>query len=472
MNKFFCYLIAFSIIPISLTAAPNFPFPQNVKYPSIFLPSKIDNSKVQKAFEDFMKLYEESPDKTTARIKHDTEANTVSEGIGYGMILLVYMDNATNNTKDKFDKLWAYYNKFLDTRGLMNWKISGFSGPTMDGRNAATDADLDVALALLEAYKQWGDEKYLKDAQSLIAKIAKYEVDSINILLNPGDTWGGQYNPSYFSTGALPLFKYVSDYDWTKVITNSYSLIQKCADNTTGLVQDWCTLDGNTPAMREDKYYYDATRTPWRIAWAYVWHGHPEAKEFCSKIASWISTKTGNDPSKIVDGYKRDGTELGKYNNATFVGPFACAGLVDSIHQTWLDKAYSRLNELVDVKDIYYQQSIKVLTLLLLTGNMPDFWSTTTIRQQSFHISAKNAPVNLISFNSFNRELNFSLTTNSPVTISIHTLDGRVAAKAIEGYFPEGKHNVTLREKIRPGAYIVNLKTSSTETAKKATIIR
>ena len=37
----------------------------------------------------------------------------------------------------------------------MNWKISGFSQPTSDGRNSATDAELDAAVALMQAYKQW-----------------------------------------------------------------------------------------------------------------------------------------------------------------------------------------------------------------------------------------------------------------------------------------------------------------------------
>jgi endo-1,4-beta-D-glucanase Y len=64
---------------------------------------------------------------------------------------MVYMDNATNNTQAKFDKLWKYYNSFLDAKGLMNWKINGFTSANQ--MNAATDAELDVAIGLLEAYK-------------------------------------------------------------------------------------------------------------------------------------------------------------------------------------------------------------------------------------------------------------------------------------------------------------------------------
>ena len=65
-------------------------------------------STVQAAYNIFVtKYYEESGDK--ARIKWDVPTQTVSEGIGYGMIVMVYMDNAANNTQAKFDKLWNTY---------------------------------------------------------------------------------------------------------------------------------------------------------------------------------------------------------------------------------------------------------------------------------------------------------------------------------------------------------------------------
>ena len=117
MKQLLC-LIALAFFPLTIHAAAKFPFPQNAKYPFGILPSSVDANKVQEAYEEFMELYEEQ--NNLARIKHDNLQNTVSEGIGYGMLILVYMDNSQNNTQAKFDKLWAYYNNFLDTKGLMN----------------------------------------------------------------------------------------------------------------------------------------------------------------------------------------------------------------------------------------------------------------------------------------------------------------------------------------------------------------
>jgi endo-1,4-beta-D-glucanase Y len=60
------------------------------------------------------------------------------------MILAVYM-----NDQPLFDDLWRYEQQFLDNNGLMNWDIDPNGNVT--GQNAATDADEDLAWALLQA---------------------------------------------------------------------------------------------------------------------------------------------------------------------------------------------------------------------------------------------------------------------------------------------------------------------------------
>jgi len=107
--------------------AAKFPFPQDQSYAYGIKPSSVNHNDVQAAYDVFLKgYYEESGDQ--ARIKWDNPAQTVSEGIGYGMLIFVFMDNVKNNTQGKFDKLWKYYQSHLDGQGLMNWKINGFGG--------------------------------------------------------------------------------------------------------------------------------------------------------------------------------------------------------------------------------------------------------------------------------------------------------------------------------------------------------
>jgi endo-1,4-beta-D-glucanase Y len=100
-----------------------------------------------------------------------------------------------------------YYKKFSNKNGLMNWRIRNFS--TVTGANSATDAELDAAVGLLQAYKQWGDDKYLNDARALIDSISKWEVNK-NGLLTPGDSWDSQKKPFLLQYRCTPAFKKVS----------------------------------------------------------------------------------------------------------------------------------------------------------------------------------------------------------------------------------------------------------------------
>jgi endo-1,4-beta-D-glucanase Y len=454
--RFNTYLIVL-FLPAALLAAPKFPFPQNAKYPYGIKPAAINSDNIQKAYNDFIaRFYEENADKSKARIKWDTPSITVSEGIGYGMLIFVYMDNATNNTQEKFDKLWKYYNSYLDRNRLMNWKINGFDNVAGDGQGAATDAEMDVAMALVQAYKQWGDQKYLDNAKVFIDSIWKHEVNS-NGYLKPGDSWDGKKNPSYFATAALESFKHAGTQDWQKVITSSYSLLKKAQNQTTGLVPDWCQENG-TPI--EDKYYYDATRTPWRIAWGYVWYGHNDAKEFCSKIASWIAKSTNGKPIDINDGYNLNGNVFQTNYVSAFVGSFACAGMVDATHQTWLNEAYKAQDALTSEKESYFCTTLKLTYLLLLSGNMPDFWNpqTSTIPDSKTQkINYLSSPV--ISFD--HSTVSISVSEPDHVTLDLYSIDGKLVSNLINSYIENGDHRAIINRSINNGMYVLKLRTAS-----------
>jgi endo-1,4-beta-D-glucanase Y len=459
MNKIFC-LIAL-IIPLSLWAAPKFPFPQNAKYPFGIKPSAINSDSIQFVYDKLLKgFYEESGDK--ARIKWDSPGQTVSEGIGYGMLIMVYMDNVKNNTQAKFDKLWKYYNSFLNKNGLMNWKVDGFSN--VSGQNAATDAEMDVAMALIQAYKQWGDDKYLNDAKALIQKVWDFEVNA-NKFLKPGDSWDTKKNPSYFSTAALQVFKHASTQDWDKVITNSYSLIKKCANSNTGLVPDWCGEDGSALGS----YGYDAARTPWRIAWGYVWYGHDAAKEICSKMATWINTKTSGNAESVVDGYGLEGNNSGANLNSTFLGAFACAGMVDATHQSWLNDAYSKQVSLVSKDESYYNTTLKVIYLLLLSGNMPDFWTPVVSNLVHEQTCSQSSLINSASFNS-DKSVMISVSHAGTVNLVIYDIAGKQVAKIADHYCNKGISKVQFQKQLNSGTYFLMLESVTGTVVQKLTV--
>lgn len=98
LQKLTFSLLSWLLFCSSLTMAQNYPFPQQARYSNGILPSGIDHKHVQSVYDIWLAgYYEESGNQ--ARIKFDEPENTVSEGIGYGMLIMVYMDNEKNNTR-------------------------------------------------------------------------------------------------------------------------------------------------------------------------------------------------------------------------------------------------------------------------------------------------------------------------------------------------------------------------------------
>jgi endoglucanase len=387
MNRFVkVFLAGCGLFAATAFGAAKFPFPQNMTYPNGIKPVGATHRDVQAAYDIFYKnYYEESGDK--ARIKWDTPTQSVSEGIAYGMLIMVYMDNAKNNTQAKFDKLWAYYNAFLNGNGVMHWKINGFSG--VAEQNGATDAELDAAFALALAYYQWGDAKYKTAATSLMGKIYQHELAADKVL-KPGDMFDYPKNPSYFVPAGIGFFDQIKfdNNDWKGVLTANYAFVTKCMNPTYGLVPDWATNDGQGDA-RGVNYTFDAARTPWRIALGYLWYGHAEAKTIAGKMTSGIKTIAQNDPANIKSGYKTNGALLGEYNLPTYIGPFTAGGMVDAAHQDWVNAGYKRLSSFID-DDNYYNESLQLLTMLTMTGNF--FNMATMAPRTSFNIVTSVSP--------------------------------------------------------------------------------
>jgi endo-1,4-beta-D-glucanase Y len=105
------------------------------------------------------------------------------------MLLAVYMDDQA-----LFDELWMYEQLFLDDRGLMNWEIDATGTQILGGGGAATDADEDMAFALVMADRQWGgkgqlSDTYLTNGKAQIEKIWSNEILE-GKLVKPGDHWG------------------------------------------------------------------------------------------------------------------------------------------------------------------------------------------------------------------------------------------------------------------------------------------
>jgi endo-1,4-beta-D-glucanase Y len=322
-------------------------------------------------------FYEESGN--LARVKFDNTAQTVSEGIAYGMLISVYMDNAHNNSKADFDKLWNYYKNYSDSHGLMDWKINGFGSVIQAG--AASDADVDAAVALIMAHRQWGDAQYLTDALDLIEAIRLYEMNGSAGIIKPGPAWDIAKNPSYFSLVAFNLFAEV-DVDnsalWSNALYRHLTVLEAAQNPSTGLVPNWTDSLGvaanpGTGYVGWQNFGFDAIRVPWRMSWDYLWYDDTRAQGVSAKICTWISGATAGDANLVRDSYTTAGTALTNYTaGPVYTGGFATSCMVSSARQQLINDFYKLMSSQTSGNNLnYYHTSLQVLYALLLTGNMP-----------------------------------------------------------------------------------------------------
>ena len=369
-------------------SAVNYPYPMRKNYgnETINATSSRASAELKGIFENFVKNFYEEGNcnggaKDCARIKFDEPENTVSEGIGYGMIMMVYFSDKTKSYEEEFKKLWAYYKKY-SVGGVMDWKIQGFTN-NRPGTGSASDAEFDVALALVMAHYQFASgntSDYLTAATALINDTWSKDMNSSDGSHRLGSNWDPYKNPSYISPAAFEIFKGVGNStNWTNAISKNYAILTGNQNSSTGLPSGWannnspygpvsctngCSSEGQT------LYDQDAVRAPWRWAWANAWFGnltaHSSAKTLLNKLGSWVN---GKEPGDIKGPISLTGT-MGTDASSGYIGSLMCALTGNSTYQSKLNSYWSTLSG--NASESYYNQALQVLFGLLVTGNMPN----------------------------------------------------------------------------------------------------
>ena len=286
----------------------------------------------------------------------------------------------------------------------MHWSVNaqGQLGSSPAGcMGAASDADEDMAFALVMADKQWGgkgslDKSYLDYAKSQITAVWNNEILDSKVL-RAGDSWGtwDSLNISYFAPYYYRVFKALDGtHAWDAVVTTSYDTIKKSlkdanGNTNNGLVPAWCTGEGNVGTNQPFHYQYDSCRTPFRIGQDFCLNGDTRASEYVTKTSNFFS---GIGAANIVDGYELNGNKKVQFSPATgtptlaqqssaFIGPAAVGAMVSPSYQGFLNEAYTRLvSRQMMVGGAYYEESWLVMSLLMLTGNFLDYTVIQPVR--------------------------------------------------------------------------------------------
>ncbi|HEY8927662.1 MAG TPA: glycosyl hydrolase family 8 [Mucilaginibacter sp.] len=386
---------------ISEAQSPRFPFPQHTKYfPGTIKPNHITQTQLDDKVKTFYtqwkaRFIKHVPDHDEAFVwfENKDKKQCVSEGQGYGMIIVALMAGYDHDAQSIFDDMLRYVQAHPSGKSkyLMAW--AQYANNKSTDNTSASDGDIDIAYSLLLADKQWGSKgriNYLQEAKARINAIMQHEINSKTwtVLLSDGveseskdyfTTRSSDFMPSHFKA----FQKVTRDERWRKVVDAGYKLFAEMEvkySPDAGLIPDFIVNLNKKPkpappnfleSPYDGLYNYNACRDPWRIATDYLITGDKRSRQIADKINRWIRSTTNNDTYNLSAGYTLAGNDIKhRYFEAlSFVAPFAVSAMVDANNQKWLNRVWDYLVAF-KLKDYdYYDNSIKMLDMLLVSGN-------------------------------------------------------------------------------------------------------
>jgi endo-1,4-beta-D-glucanase Y len=320
----------------------------------------------------------------------------VSEGAGYGMLLAVLMAGHDAGARSLFDGLLTTVRArpakgmmqyFGDqARYLMDWrlKMDGTSSDWDDKGANAMDGDLDIAMALLMAHRQWGSGlgwDYRQEALNTIEALKQIDMkpDGATKGLPSADN----NRTSDYMVGHFRAFaKATGDSFWNKAVDRAYQLIhhiQSVYAPGTGLMPDFIInthssnpepskgyIGDGTPT--EGFFYANALRNPWRFGSDYVLSGDDRWKDVNNKLVSFIKEDCGGDPTRIALGYHLDGTPTERsYAPRATIACMIGGAIVDGAHQEFLNSLWTYTAN--NLSRDYYDSELQLLPMIVASGN-------------------------------------------------------------------------------------------------------
>lgn len=319
---------------------------------------------------------------------------TVSEGQGYGMLIVTAMADRDPNARKYAAGLYRFayrHPSTIDGR-LMSWKVGGKLKPS----DSAFDGDSDIAYGLVQAAKRWGNSKawnFPRAARRVLRGVMASTIGPDSHLPMLGD-WvdaaGSDFNqwtvrtsdvmPANFAAFA----RFTGDSRWNTVSDASLAVIDslQASHLDTGLVPDFAAVDPATGVATPESadflegpndgaYYYNAGRVPLRLAMDAVVNCSAFEADRTGVLANWAIGATGGDPFQVKAGYALDGTPLpgSDYYTSFFASPLVAAGLFGSGSSAWLTTGWRDIRNL---NEDYYSDSVTFLSMLVISGHWRD----------------------------------------------------------------------------------------------------
>ena len=200
-----------------------------------------------------------------------------TEGQGWALMSAVRADDRAS-----FDRILSWTVQFLrrPQDELFAWRFRPSASNPVDDPNNATDGDLFIAWALLEAGERWGNRDHTARGQAMARDILRLLIRSAGpfTVLLPGVRGfeRGDHtvvNPSYYAFPAIrALARAAPDPAWLRVSADGVTLMRRGRFGRWGLPPDWLAVRGSDglltlPGDWAPRFSYDAVRVPLYMAW-------------------------------------------------------------------------------------------------------------------------------------------------------------------------------------------------------------
>jgi cellulose synthase (UDP-forming) len=290
-------------------------------------------------------------------VARDEGGVTTSEGQGYAMLRAVWAGDRAG-----LDQVWRWTRENLQVRDdrLLAWRFQ----ERVTDRNAATDADQDVALALVLASRRFGDPRYLEEARRLLADIWEHEV------IQAGGRWlptGGNWatreryptlHVAYLAPYAYEVFAEVDPArPWRELVRGTYDVLRFLYfEKGVSLPPEKLWVDPRTgalllerPGAREppQAFGYDAVPIFWRVALDAAWFGRRGEADLRARMLAF-PRDAFRDEGRLRERYSTAGRPLSQNDGLPHLASIqALAAIADTefgrqLREAKLDALFDR----------------------------------------------------------------------------------------------------------------------------------
>lgn len=247
-------------------------------------------------------------------VSWDEQGITTSEGQGYAMLRAVWSGDRTT-----FERTWAWTKEHLQVRNdklfVWKWKEKVLS------TNSATDADTDIALALILAGRRFDHPAYEQEALAILASIWDLELLHIgsHAYVTAGNWALYEDHPvihvAYLAPYAYEIFAAVDLlHAWNQVIEDTYATLHWLYDQKRvalppeviywNRATEQLSLRHPTTGLSSE-FSYDAYPIFWRVALDAQWFGRAEASLRRTMLSFF--DREWRTHGRLADRYSLDG---------------------------------------------------------------------------------------------------------------------------------------------------------------------